>query len=125
MKLEKRVLDRRVALLKDEGVTFITNTEVGKHVPARSLLDDYDALLLTVGATWPRGLNIPGSNAQGQYTYPQHPTTCWHPPTVCSSSHDTGSHSLCPPLEKKNVCGSVIFIYWLISCYSVNQLIAS
>ena len=65
MKLEKRILDRRIDLMKDEGVTFITNTEIGKDVPARSLLDDYDAVLLTVGATWPRGLNIPGSNAQG------------------------------------------------------------
>ena len=65
MKLEKTILDRRIDLMKDEGITFITNTEIGKDVPAKSILDDYDAVLLTVGATWPRGLNIPGSNAQG------------------------------------------------------------
>ena len=65
MKLDKKILDRRIDLMKDEGITFITNTEIGKDVPAKSLTDDYDAVLLTVGATWPRGLNIPGSNAQG------------------------------------------------------------
>ena len=65
MKLDKKILDRRIDLMKDEGITFITSTEIGKDVPAKSLMNDYDAVLLTVGATWPRGLNIPGSNANG------------------------------------------------------------
>ncbi|VDK27600.1 unnamed protein product [Gongylonema pulchrum] len=65
MKLDKYVVDRRVKLLEDEGVKFITNTEIGKHVPADFLLKDNDAILVCTGAMVPRDLPIPNRGAKG------------------------------------------------------------
>lgn len=67
MKLSKEVVKRRVDLLAAEGVTFQTNINVGKDVSAQSLLESNDAVLLTVGATWPRDLPIPGRDLNGIY----------------------------------------------------------
>ena len=49
-KLEKKVLDRRLAIMKSEGVVFRTNANIGGGVPARSLLRDFDAIVLAGGA---------------------------------------------------------------------------
>ncbi len=65
MKLDKAVVDRRISLMKESGVTFITNTEVGKDIPALKLLNDFDAVLLCGGATKPRGLTVPGNDLNG------------------------------------------------------------
>jgi glutamate synthase (NADPH/NADH) len=43
-----------------EGIKFVTNTEVGKTIGTKELLDDNDTVLLAVGSTWPRDLPIPG-----------------------------------------------------------------
>ncbi len=63
MKLEKDVVDRRVNLLKEEGVKFIVSADVGgtgeNAVNVKQLLAENDALLLATGATTPRDLNIP------------------------------------------------------------------
>ena len=54
MKLDKReVVDRRVKLLEDEGILFVTKQEVGKNYPAAKLLSDFDAVVLAGGATKP------------------------------------------------------------------------
>jgi glutamate synthase (NADPH/NADH) small chain len=66
MKLDKHeVVDRRVRLLEQEGITFFTSMEVGKDVPAQQLLDDFDAVVLATGATRPRDLPIPGRQLNG------------------------------------------------------------
>ncbi len=69
MKLEKDVVDRRVELLRQEGVRFEVNADVGgsgEHgVNVSQLLADYDALLLATGATTPRDLGIPGREGVG------------------------------------------------------------
>lgn len=65
MKLEKHVVQRRVDLLADEGVTFVTNTEIGKDLPAQQLLDEFDAVVLSTGSTRPRDLPIPGRDLKG------------------------------------------------------------
>ncbi|MGD0536151.1 MAG: glutamate synthase subunit beta [Verrucomicrobiota bacterium] len=65
MKLDKRFVQRRVDLLAEEGVTFLTNTEVGKHYPARRLLLEFDAVVLCTGATQPRDLPVPGRELKG------------------------------------------------------------
>ena len=64
-KLDKALVLRRVALMAKEGVKFITNTEVGKTIPAKKLLDENDALVLCGGATKPRDLLIEGRNLKG------------------------------------------------------------
>ena len=49
-------------LLEDEGITFVTNLEVGKDKMGSDLLKENDALLLSTGSTWPRDLPIPGND---------------------------------------------------------------
>jgi glutamate synthase (NADPH/NADH) small chain len=51
MKLDKRFVQRRVDLMKAEGVVFVTSTEVGKNYPAEKLRNDFDAVVLCGGAT--------------------------------------------------------------------------
>ncbi|GAA3332008.1 hypothetical protein GCM10020331_090820 [Ectobacillus funiculus] len=51
MKLPYSVVERRVKLLEAEGITFITNTEVGKDYPISSLQSEFDAIVLCGGAT--------------------------------------------------------------------------
>ncbi|CAM2782425.1 glutamate synthase subunit beta [Paenibacillus sediminis] len=65
MKLDKKIVQRRVDLLAAEGVEFVTNTEIGKDIPAKQLVDEYDAVVLCGGATKPREFNIEGSNLKG------------------------------------------------------------
>jgi len=57
MKLEKSVIDRRQALMEEEGVVFHVNTNVGADVPAQDILDGYDAVILACGAKEARSLN--------------------------------------------------------------------
>jgi NAD(P)H-dependent glutamate synthase small subunit len=65
MKLEKAVVDRRVKLLADAGIEFVTNADVGRNVDAAELRANNDAVLLAVGATLPRNLDIPGRGLSG------------------------------------------------------------
>lgn len=60
MKLDKQRVLRRVKLLTDEGVVFKTGVEVGKDIDAQSLLADFDAVVLCIGATKPRDLSAEG-----------------------------------------------------------------
>ncbi len=64
-KLEKWVVERRVALMEAEGVRFRTNAWVGKNVPVQELLDAFDAIVLAGGCTVPRDLKLPGRNLKG------------------------------------------------------------
>lgn len=65
MKLDKQVVMRRLQLMEAEGVRFICNTEIGKDLPARQLLEQYDAVILATGATKPRDLPIEGRSLRG------------------------------------------------------------
>jgi glutamate synthase (NADPH/NADH) small chain len=65
MKLDKRLVQRRVDLMAAEGVTFVTNCEVGKDWPADKLRKEFDAIVLCGGATKPRDLPIEGRNHRG------------------------------------------------------------
>jgi glutamate synthase (NADPH) small chain len=65
MKLDKAVVERRVRLIADEGVRFVTQTEIGKHIPAQRLLKDFDAIVLAGGATQARDLPVEGRELQG------------------------------------------------------------
>ena len=65
MKLDKGVVQRRVDLMAAEGITFVTNTEVGKDIPASKLVEDFDAVALCGGATKPRDLPIEGRGLKG------------------------------------------------------------
>jgi glutamate synthase (NADPH/NADH) small chain len=64
-KMEKGVLDRRLAQLRAEGVAFKTGVEVGKDLPAVELRRQFDAVLLAGGAMAPRDLRAPGRDLRG------------------------------------------------------------
>jgi glutamate synthase (NADPH/NADH) small chain len=64
-KMEKKYLDRRLAVMETEGVVFRTGINVGVDVPASRLRDDYDAVLLAGGAGQPRDLPVPGRELTG------------------------------------------------------------
>ena len=65
MKLDKKLVQRRVDLMTAEGVTFITNSEVGKDYPADKLKAEFDAIIICGGATKPRDLPVEGRNFKG------------------------------------------------------------
>jgi glutamate synthase (NADPH/NADH) small chain len=65
MKLEKQIIDRRIELLKQEGVEFKTNANVGVNVDAVKLVKSYDAVVVCAGATKPRDLQVPGRELKG------------------------------------------------------------
>ncbi|CAG9560728.1 unnamed protein product [Danaus chrysippus] len=65
MKLSKAVVQRRIKLMMDEGVVFKCNVDVGKDISAADLANEYDALVLCMGATWPRDLPLSGRQLGG------------------------------------------------------------
>jgi glutamate synthase (NADPH/NADH) small chain len=65
MKLDKKVVERRVKLMADEGVKFVTGVEVGKDLPASRLTNDFDAAVITTGATHARDLKVEGRELAG------------------------------------------------------------
>ncbi len=65
MKLDKGIVDRRVKLLAEEGVEFITSTEVGKSYPTDKLKREFDAIVLCGGATRARDLPVEGRGLKG------------------------------------------------------------
>ncbi len=64
-KLDRRVLDRRLAQLKAEGVRFVTGVEVGRDLDPAALKRDHDAIVIAVGASRPRDLRVPGRDLRG------------------------------------------------------------
>lgn len=64
-KLDKSVIDRRVALMEAEGVEFRCSVNVGRDIKATQLLEDYDAVCLAIGAEVPRDLRVEGRELNG------------------------------------------------------------
>lgn len=64
-KLQKNIIDRRVDVLKEEGIIFKTNAHVGKTISVETLKNDFDAVVLCGGATVKREMGIKGSHLKG------------------------------------------------------------
>ena len=64
-KMEKHLIDRRMEQMSAEGVEFLPNSHVGGNVPVEDLRKEFDAILLSGGAEWPRDLNVPGRELRG------------------------------------------------------------
>ena len=64
-KLEKKIIDRRISILEEEGITFKCNSNVGVNVNINDLLREYNAIVMAGGSTVPRDLNIPGRSLKG------------------------------------------------------------
>ena len=67
MKLQKEVIDRKINVMKEEGIEFVTGANVGKEVKPAKLLKEYDRVILACGAKNPRDINAPGRDAKGIY----------------------------------------------------------
>lgn len=67
MKLEKRVIERRIDIMKAEGVEFKTGVDVCKDITADDLLRDFDRVILACGASKPRDIKVKGRDAEGIY----------------------------------------------------------
>lgn len=65
MKLDKKVVQKRIDLMTELGVTFVTNTEIGKTISYEDLSVNFDRIILAIGAGIPRDLNISGREAIG------------------------------------------------------------
>ncbi len=65
MKLEKNIVERRVQLLRDEGVQFKPGIDIGRDLSIEQLIAESDAVLLATGATKPRDLAVPGREGPG------------------------------------------------------------
>jgi glutamate synthase (NADPH) small chain len=67
MKLEKHIINRRIAIMKEEGITFVTGADVGGNYKANKITKEFDSVILACGASNPRDINVPGRNAKGIY----------------------------------------------------------
>lgn len=67
MKLEKKILDRRIHLMEEEGVIFKTNKDVGRDVSPDNLKKEFDRIILACGASNPRDIQTPGRESKGIY----------------------------------------------------------
>lgn len=65
MKLDKRVIDRRVALMEEAGIRFLTGVNIGKDVTAKELEKEYDSVILACGSSNPRDIKAEGRDAKG------------------------------------------------------------
>jgi len=67
MKLEKHIIERKISIMKAEGISFITNTNVGTDITADELMKQYDKVILACGASQPRDIKVPNRDAEGIY----------------------------------------------------------
>jgi glutamate synthase (NADPH) small chain len=67
MKLDKKIVQRRIDLMAEEGIKFVTKAHVGVDVSAAELKNDFNAVVVCTGATKPRDLPIPGRELKGIY----------------------------------------------------------
>lgn len=67
MKLEKHIIDRKIDIMKEEGIEFVTNADVGGNYKASKVLKEFDRVILACGASNPRDIKVPGRDAKGIY----------------------------------------------------------
>ena len=67
MKLEKQIVERKLNIMSEEGVIFVTNTDVGKDISKEELLTQFDSIILACGASHPRDIKADGRDAKGIY----------------------------------------------------------
>jgi glutamate synthase (NADPH/NADH) small chain len=67
MKLEKHIIDRKIKIMQEEGVKFVTNADIGKDAKSKKLVEGFDRVVLACGASNPRDITAPGRDAKGIY----------------------------------------------------------
>lgn len=64
-KLNKNIIDRRLEILEEEGITFKTNTEIGKDISGKQIMSEFDAVCIAIGAGHPRDITPEGRELKG------------------------------------------------------------
>ena len=64
-KMEKTLIDRRMAQMQSEGVQFKTNSEIGNNISTNEIIDNFDAVSVCIGSEVPRDLEVKGRNLKG------------------------------------------------------------
>jgi len=67
MKLDKKIIDRKIDVLKEEGISFVANVDIGTDIKTKTLLAKYDKVVLALGSTKPRDLNVTGRKGKDIY----------------------------------------------------------
>jgi glutamate synthase (NADPH/NADH) small chain len=65
MKLDKEIIERRIAVMKEIGIEFVANTEIGQDIAFEKLEADFDRVIIATGASVPRDLPVPGRELNG------------------------------------------------------------
>jgi glutamate synthase (NADPH/NADH) small chain len=94
MKLDKKLVERRVDLMSAEGVEFVTGVEVGASYPAEKLMHEFDAVVLCGGATKPRDLPVEGRELSGIHFAMEYLTR--------STKHLLDGHESEPPISAED-----------------------
>tara|TARA_B100000809_G_scaffold261838_1_gene311503 strand:+ start:2235 stop:3698 length:1464 start_codon:yes stop_codon:yes gene_type:complete len=90
MKLDKDTVERRIDLLRGEGIEFVTNAHVGVNIDIEELRTENDAISLCCGATTPRDLPIPGRDLTGIHFAMEFLTL--NTSSLLDSSHEDGNY---------------------------------
>jgi NAD(P)H-dependent glutamate synthase small subunit len=90
MKLDKSVIERRVKLMREEGIIFEVNADVGRNVDIQKLIADSDAVLLATGAMVARDLPIPGREGAGVHLAMEFLTA--NTKSLLDSNHEDGNY---------------------------------
>lgn len=90
MKLDKQIVERRINLLREEGVEFQVNADVGNNVDIQTIINDNDAVLLATGATEARDLPIPNREGPGVHLAMRFLTL--NTKSLLDSNHDDGEY---------------------------------
>ena len=67
MKLDKHIIERKIRVMEEEGVKFFTNTDIGRDVKSKKLVEGFDRIVFACGASNPRDINASGRDAKGIY----------------------------------------------------------
>ena len=67
MKLEKQIIERKLNVMSEEGVVFVTNTDVGKDISVKEVKENFDSIILACGASNPRDIKVDGRASKGIY----------------------------------------------------------
>ncbi len=67
MKLEKHIIERKIKIMEEEGVQFVTNADIGKDAKSKKLVEGFDRIVLACGASNPRDISAAGRDAKGIY----------------------------------------------------------
>lgn len=67
MKLEKDIVERKIEMLKQEGITFVTGADVGKSYKSSKIIKEFDRVILACGSSNPRDISVPGRELKGIY----------------------------------------------------------